>query len=216
MTAADEHADTEQTLDLVAEVGTHDEVLGAAVAALEARIEDLEETVAEKDEEIDELTERLQRTQADFQNYKKRTKERQSELVNSAKGDLIERFLAVRDDLSRALEDGSDDLKSLEEGVRVTRNEFDRVLDAEDVRKVDPEPGSDVDPTRHEVMMRVDSDEPADTVADVFRPGYEMEDAVLRTAQVTVSDGPAEEDGESDQGGGDQEADAETDGDEPE
>ena len=216
MTAADEHADTEQTLDLVAEVATHDEVLGAAVAALETRIEDLEETVAEKDEEIETLTERLQRTQADFQNYKKRTKERQSELVNTAKGDLIERFLAVRDDLSRALEDGSDDLESLEEGVRVTRNEFDRVLDAEDVRKVEPEPGSDVDPTRHEVMMRVDSDHPADTVADVFRPGYEMEDTILRTAQVTVSDGPAEEDDTTDRDGKNHDADGSADADDTE
>lgn len=193
MTAADEQADGTRSLDLVGEVTAHDEELGAAVADLQKRIEDLEETVEEKDEEIETLTERLQRTQADFQNYKKRAKERQSDLQAKAKGDLIERFLEVRDNLSRALEDESNDLESLKEGVRVTRNEFDRVLDAENVVTIDPEPGDDVDPTRHEVMMRVESEEPADTVASVFRPGYEMDGSVLRAAQVTVSDGPSSE-----------------------
>lgn len=198
MTAADEQADTEPALDLVGEVTAYDEELGAAVAELRERVAELEDSVEEKDEEIEELTERLQRTQADFQNYKKRAKTRQEEAIEGAKGDLIERFLAVRDDLTRALEDESSDLESLEEGVRVTRNEFDRVLDAESVTRIDPEPGADVDPTRHEVMMRVESDEPEDTIADVFRPGYEMDDRVLRTAQVTVSDGPTEADADRD------------------
>ncbi|UWG47399.1 Molecular chaperone GrpE (heat shock protein) [Halanaeroarchaeum sp. HSR-CO] len=204
MTAADEHAETEQSLDLVGAVTAHDEELGAAVADLQDRIEELETTVEEKDSEIATLTERLQRTQADFQNYKKRTKERQADLEQQAKGDVIERFLEVRDNLTRAIEDESDDLESLKEGVRVTRNEFDRVLDAEDVVQIDPEPGTAVDPRRHEVMMRVESDEPEDTVASVFRTGYEMGETVLRTAQVTVSDGP-----EDDTDAAEQEADSE-------
>ncbi|MFB6132581.1 MAG: nucleotide exchange factor GrpE [Halanaeroarchaeum sp.] len=199
MTAADERADAESALDLVGEVTAYDEELGAAVADLRDRIEELEATVAERDDEIESLTERLQRTQADFQNYKKRAKERQEAAIESAKGDLIERFLEVRDDLTRALEDETDDLESLEEGVRVTRNEFDRVLDAENVTTIDPEPGTDVDPTRHEVMMRVESDEPEDTIAGVFRPGYAMGDRVLRTAQVTVSDGASDDETNSDQ-----------------
>ncbi|MGM0397441.1 MAG: nucleotide exchange factor GrpE [Halobacteriota archaeon] len=199
MTAADEHAETEQSLDLVGEVTAHDEELGAAVADLQDRIEDLETTVEEKESEIATLTERLQRTQADFQNYKKRTKERQADLEKQAKGDVIERFLEVRDNLTRAIEDESDDLESLKEGVRVTRNEFDRVLDAEDVVQIDPEPGTAVDPRRHEVMMRVESDEPEDSVASVFRTGYEMGETVLRTAQVTVSDGPEDDTDEAEQ-----------------
>jgi molecular chaperone GrpE len=197
MTAADEPENAEASSKLVAEITAHDEELGAAVADLESRVADLEETVEEKDDEIETLTERLQRTQADFQNYKKRAKERQENAEQRALRELLERFLSVRDDLSRALEDESDDLESLKEGVRVTRNEFDRVLDAEGVTQIDPDPGAEVDPSRHEVMMRVDSDQPEDTVASVYRTGYEMEEIVLRTAQVTVSEGPAEESDEA-------------------
>lgn len=193
MTAADEPENAEASSELVAEITAHDEELGAAVADLESRVADLEETVEDKDDEIETLTERLQRTQADFQNYKKRAKERQADAERRAIRELLERFLSVRDDLTRALKDESDDLESLKEGVRVTRNEFDRVLDAEGVTQIDPEPGQDVDPRRHEVMMRVESDQPEDTVASVYRTGYEMEEMVLRTAQVTVSEGPADE-----------------------
>ncbi|MFW5924098.1 MAG: nucleotide exchange factor GrpE [archaeon] len=209
MTAADEPEEAESSTELVAEVTAHDEELGAAVADLESRVAELEATVGEKEEEIETLTERLQRTQADFQNYKKRAKERQADAERRATRELLERFLSVRDDLGRALEDESNDLESLKEGVRVTRNEFDRVLDAEGVVQIDPEPGTAVDPTRHEVMMRVESDQPADTVASVYRKGYETEEAVLRTAQVTVSEGPAEaSDDENTEATGDEATDA--------
>ncbi|MFB6082178.1 MAG: nucleotide exchange factor GrpE [Halanaeroarchaeum sp.] len=187
MTEAEESSEDEQELDLVAEVTAHDEELGAAVA-------DLQERVEAQEDEIAELTERLQRTQADFQNYKKRAKKRQRQLEERATEELVERLLDVRDDLSRALEDDSDDVESLREGIRMTRNEFDRVLDAENVVRIEPSPGDDVDPNRHEVLMRVESDQPEDTVAEVYRPGYEMAGTVLRTAQVTVSEGAPEDD----------------------
>ncbi|MFC7045082.1 nucleotide exchange factor GrpE [Halobacteriaceae archaeon GCM10025711] len=175
--------------ELAAEVAAHDEELGAAVADLEERAADLEADLAAREEEVDELTERLQRTQADFQNYKKRAKKRQEQLEKRATEDLVARLLDVRDNLTRAVTDESGDLEALREGVEMTLDEFDHVLDAEGVSEIEPEPGSEVDPERHEVMLRVDSDEPEDTIAEVYRPGYEMAGKVLRTAQVTVSDG---------------------------
>jgi molecular chaperone GrpE len=41
-------------------------------------------------------------------------------------------------------------------------------------------------------MMRVASDQPEGTVADVYQPGYEMAEKVIREAQVTVSTGDEE------------------------
>jgi molecular chaperone GrpE len=48
--------------------------------------------------------------------------------------------------------------------------------------------------------MRVQSDQPEDTVADLHRTGYEMAGKVLRAAQVTVSDGAASADEAADDG----------------
>jgi molecular chaperone GrpE len=169
------------------------EELEAVVEARDRRIAELETEVAERDGEIEDLQERLRRKQADFQNYKKRAERERERIQERAAEDVIERMLDVRDNLRRALQEDDPDVKSLTDGVEMTLREFDRVLEQEDVSEIDPDPGAAIDPTRHEVMMRADSDQPEDTVADVYRPGYEMAGEVVREAQVTVSTGPPEE-----------------------
>ena len=170
-------------------------------AAVEAHIEELESTVSEQANEIDELQSKLKRKQADFQNYKKRAKKRQEQMRERATEELVERLLDVRDNLARALESEGDDAESLREGVKMTLNEFDRVLDAEGVVAVEPEPGEEVDPQRHEVMLRVESDQPEGTIAEVYAPGYEMGDRTLRPAQVTVSEGGGDDYAENEESG---------------
>jgi molecular chaperone GrpE len=201
---ADEEAHTisEQLPKAVAE---HDEELGDEVqqllekaVELDGRVDELEAAVEERDEEVEDLEDRLKRKQADFQNYKKRAKKRQDQIRDRATEDLVERLLDVRDNLKRAVDQDHDDVESIREGVKMTLKEFDRVLDAEDVSEVDPDPGEAVDPQRHEVMMRVESDQPEDTIAEVYKPGYEMSDKVLETAQVTVSDGSGTSEAETD------------------
>lgn len=200
--------------DLVAEVAVYDEGLAGEVGDLKARVEHLEDELADTEAELEKTTERLEHTRADFQNYKKRAKRRQEEIKERATEDLIERLLEVRDNLSRALEEESDDVESLREGVKLTRKQFDRVLDAENVERIEPEPGEDVDAQRHEVMMQVESDQPAETIASLYRPGYEMAGKVLRPAQVTVSEGD-EDDGET-VNDGEAEENSETETDSPE
>lgn len=171
-------------------VGEHDEDLAADV---ESHIADLETELDEREERLDELESRLKRTQADFQNYKKRAQNRQERIQERATEDLVERLLDVRDNLNRALEEESGDAESLREGVEMTLSEFDRVLEEENVDEIVPESGEEVDPQRHEVMLSVESDQPEGTVDEVYTPGYEMADQVLRPAQVTVSEGSSEE-----------------------
>lgn len=180
-------------VDLVAEVAAHDEELAQSVDGLLDRVTDLESELEETTEDLETTTERLEHTRADFQNYKKRAKRRQEEVKARATEELVERLLDVRDNLTRALEEESEDVDSLREGVKLTRKQFDRVLDAENVERIEPDPGSTVDANRHEVVHRVESEYPPETIATVFRPGYEMGGKVLRAAQVTVSEGNADD-----------------------
>ena len=177
-------ANTDET-ELAARVATVDEELAAEVAELAARADELEA-------EVDDLRAKLKRKQADFQNYKKRTKRKQEQIKERAAEDLVERLVPVRDNLLRALdqEEGAD----IRPGVESTLTELDRVLEDENVTVVEPEPGDEVDPHRHEVMLRVDADQPEGTVVDLYQPGYEMGGKVLRPAQVTVSSGGAGDD----------------------
>ncbi|WP_158057641.1 nucleotide exchange factor GrpE [Halorussus halophilus] len=176
---------SEQSEALVAEVAAADDELAAD---LEAHLADLESEKEEAKAEAEDFESRLKRKQADFQNYKKRAKKRQEQMEARATEDLVERLLDVRDNLKRAVEDDHENVESLKEGVEMTLKELDRVFADEDVAEIDPDPGAETDPQRHEVMMKIDSEHPEGTVADVYQPGYEMGEKVLRPAQVTVSD----------------------------
>ncbi|RAW45658.1 nucleotide exchange factor GrpE [Halorubrum sp. 48-1-W] len=160
-------------------VAEHDEALAEEVADLESELD-------ERREEVDELTGKLARVRADFSNYKQRAKRKREEIRERASEALVERIVPVRNDLKRALdqEDGSD----IRPGVESTLGKFDEVLADEGVEPIEPEPGEAVDPARHQVMLRVDSDQPDGTVHEVYEPGYEMGDRVIIEAQVTVSD----------------------------
>ncbi|WP_254537345.1 nucleotide exchange factor GrpE [Halomarina litorea] len=171
--------------DLVARVEESDaERLAEEIRALRERNADLEAEVAEREETVEDLESRLKRKQAEFQNYKKRMDKRREQEQQRATEDLVSRLVDVRDNLKRGLEQDGD----IREGVESTLRQFDEVLEGENVEEIAPDPGADVDPQRHEVLMRVESDHPAGTVDEVHRSGYEMAEKVIRPAQVTVSD----------------------------
>ncbi|NLV15108.1 nucleotide exchange factor GrpE [Haloarcula argentinensis] len=174
----------DELIDRVAESDPED--IARELAGLRTRADSLESQVDEQDETIEELEEKLKRKQAEFQNYKKRMDKRREQEQKRATEDLVTRLLDVRDNLERALDQDED--TDIRGGVESTLRQLDDVLDAENVEVIDPEPGGDVDPTQHQVLARVDSDQPDGTIADVHRPGYEMADKVLREAQVTVSE----------------------------
>jgi molecular chaperone GrpE len=175
---------------IVERVAAHDETLAVEIReeldAKEAELEATEEELEAKDEQIEELEGKLTRKQADFQNFKKRQQQKLADQTARATEDLVERLLPVRDNLVRALEQDAD--TDIREGVEGTLRELDRVLEDEGVTAIEPERGDEPDPERHEVLMRVESDQPEGTVEELYRPGYEMADRVIRTAQVTVSD----------------------------
>jgi molecular chaperone GrpE len=177
-----EDVSTDELLDRLTD---SDETPTEPATELRSRIEALEDEVAEKNNEIDELTEKLSRARADFKNYKKRTKQQQAEMKARATEELVERLTDVRDNLVRALD--QDDDADIRPGVESTLESFDRALEDENVAFISPAAGDEVDPERHEVMQRVDSDQPAGTIVDIYQEGYEMADKVLQPARVTVS-----------------------------
>ncbi|MDZ7702817.1 MAG: nucleotide exchange factor GrpE [Halobacteriales archaeon] len=173
--------------ELVAEVAAHDEALAGEVGDLASRVATLEAELADQSAEAEELESKLKRARADFQNYKKRVKEREAQLKERATEDLVERLLDVRDNLVRALEQDED--ADIRDGVEATLASFDRVLADENVSSIEPEPGAEVDPERHEVVLREeDGEQPPGTIERSYRPGYELAGSVLRPAQVTVSE----------------------------
>ena len=174
----------DELVERVAEADPED--IAREIATLRDRADGLESEVETLVEDAEELEEKLKRKQAEFQNYKKRMDKRREEEQQRATEDLVSRILDVRDNLERALEQDED--TDIRNGVESTLRQLDDVLAAENVDVIDPEPGEDVDPSVHQVLANVESEEEPGAIADVHRPGYEMAEKVLREAQVTVSE----------------------------
>lgn len=183
-TGADSTPSDDTATDVLDRLADVDDDLASEVRN---RIDTLTKERDEAASRVSELDEKLKRTQADFQNYKKRAKKRQQSIQDRATEDLVERLVPVRDNLRRALD--QDDDADIRGGVESTLTELDRVLEEENVEAIEPTPGEEVDPHRHEVLMRVESEQPAESIAESYRPGYQMGEKVIREAQVTVSDG---------------------------
>jgi molecular chaperone GrpE len=136
--------------------------------------------------ERDDYLELARRTQADFENYRKRTAKDVAAAGERAKLGLVRELLPVVDNLERALESAGDD-SGVADGVRLVLTELQGVLARNGVAAVDPS-GKQFDPTVHEALSTraADGTEPG-VVVDVVEKGYRMGDTVVRPARVVVS-----------------------------
>jgi molecular chaperone GrpE len=146
-----------------------------------------QEAEPELDERAREYLELAKRTQADFENYRKRAAKEAAAAGERAKGGLVRELLPVVDNLERALESAGESEQHLAEGVRLVHSELVSVLQRNGVEQFDPK-GEDFDPAVHEALS-TRSEEGADpgVILDVVEKGYRLNGTVLRPARVVVS-----------------------------
>jgi molecular chaperone GrpE len=149
-------------------------------------------TVAQRERE--EYFALAQRTQADFENYRKRAARDAAAAGERAKSGLVRELLPVVDNLERALDaatagernDGQP-AEHLADGVRLVHSELVAVLARSGVEAFDPR-GEKFDPELHEALsMRSEDGAEPGTVLDVVEKGYRLNGVVLRPARVVVS-----------------------------
>ncbi|MBX5468435.1 MAG: nucleotide exchange factor GrpE [Thermoleophilaceae bacterium] len=138
--------------------------------------------------ERDEYLALAQRTQADFENYRKRAAKDAAGAGERAKAGLVRELLPVLDNLERALASADAPDESLAEGVKLVHAELVAVLQRSGVEAFDPT-GESFDPTLHEALTTRPADDGAHpgTVVQVVEKGYKLNDTVLRPARVVVS-----------------------------
>jgi molecular chaperone GrpE len=151
-----------------------------------AEIEVLKKQLEEANSKTSEFRDSWMRSQAEFQNYKKRL-ERDNELTYiSMKGDIIKKVLPVLDDLERALQNRPTE-NSWANGIELIARKLQNVLDSEGIKRIEAE-GREFDPNFHEAI----SHEPADGVKSGFviavvQNGYMLGERVIRPALVRVA-----------------------------
>ena len=137
--------------------------------------------------ERDEYLGLAQRTQADFENYRKRAAREASVAGERARSGLVRELLPVVDNLERALNSAEESEQHLAEGVRLVHSELISVLERNGVQQFDPS-GDRFDPGEHEALsMRTQEGAEAGLVLDVVEKGYRSNGTVLRPARVVVS-----------------------------
>ena len=159
----------------------------ATVQELENELEsDLEAAKKEAKEHYDKLL----RVMAEFENFKRRSEKEMQERIKFANERLLNELIPLLDDLDRVLEhipeSGEEDVKNIALGVELLRKSLLSTLGKFDLKVIDTI-GEPFDPSKHEAVSTVESDElDEDAVASVHRKGYFLGDRLLRPAMVSV------------------------------
>lgn len=163
-----------------------------------SEMEDLKTILEETRAELDETKDKLLRKAAEFQNYRRRTEEEKSSLVEFGKGLVIQQFLDVLDDVRRSLEaaeqaeeqqeqEPGPAYNALKDGVELVYKKFLDELGKHNVEPIEAV-GRPFNENEHEAMMqREDEDAEPGTVLEEMQKGYRIGDRVLRHSKVIVA-----------------------------
>ena len=132
----------------------------------------------------------LQRTQANFENFRKQTEKRMEEIRDMTSRGVILQILPVLDNFELALK-STDQKGDFVSGVELIYAQLFTVLENNDIKIIETEDRM-FDPHYHEALMKVESDLPENTIIEELQKGYLLHDKVVRHARVKISAGKKE------------------------
>lgn len=152
-----------------------------------------EETVTDEHEQLkqqfEELNQRFLRVHADYDNFRRRTKEEKEAAAKYRAQSLVEGILPVLDNFERALMVQSDveETKSVFQGMEMIHRQLLEALKNEGVAPIQAV-GEPFDPHLHQAVMQVETDEyDANVVVEELQKGYKLHDRVIRPSMVKVN-----------------------------
>lgn len=129
------------------------------------------------------------RTQADFENFRRRKESESGDLIAIGKHKAFSQFLPAIDSLSQALayapkvEDES--YNRWKNGLDGIVKQLDAALAEAGIKKIEAL-GKPFDPNLHEAVREIPGEEDG-LVAEQYQQGYEMDGRVIRPSQVAIS-----------------------------
>jgi len=156
-------------------------------------IKALEKDLQKTKNELAEQKDSFVRLQAETDNFRKRLSREKDEFSQYANERLFKELIPIFDNLERALEDPSNDTKSLKEGLEMILKQFSAFLEKEKVEPIKAI-GEKFDPMVHEALTSEESnDHEENTIISEFVKGYTINNRVLRPSQVVISKKPSPE-----------------------
>ena len=184
-----EHDDDMENEIIEGEVVDGDEEGGEEEAVISDEYSELAKELQQAQDKAREFFEGWQRERADFANYKRRVDRDQQSLSQNIKGDVIKKYLAILDDLQRAMKTRPTEgpAGSWADGVELVTRKLQNILEVEGVKRI-PAEQEEFNPSRHEAITHEDSpDHESGQIIEVVQEGYTLGDRVLRPAMVRVA-----------------------------
>jgi molecular chaperone GrpE len=148
--------------------------------------------VAELEQQLNEWKDRCLRQAAEADNLRRRTLREAEDAKRFANERLVSDLLPVLDNFGRALDAAgqTDNFEALKGGVEAIYRMLDDVLSRAGLQRIEAV-GQPFDPNLHEAIMQVPADDEheAGQVVEELRPGYRLNDRVVRPSLVKVTAG---------------------------
>ncbi|WP_017569525.1 nucleotide exchange factor GrpE [Nocardiopsis halotolerans] len=175
--------DSSEEIPEVAEEEVVEADLGEGVPEVPDTPESVVTDAINADERVVELTNDIKRVQAEYANYRKRVDRDRVAVREIATAQVVGELLPILDDVGRAREheELTGGFKAVGEALEaaVTKLGLERYAEKDD----------EFDPNIHEALTLVPVPGiSAQTVIEVFQPGYRIGERILRPARVVVGD----------------------------
>lgn len=148
---------------------------------LDARLEEIEALKAE----IAEKDDKYLRMAAEYDNFRRRSREEKEGIYEAALADTVAELLPIIDNLERAamFEGGDKVLEGLIMTAKATISVFEK-LGIEEVGKV----GDSFDPNLHNAVLHIDDESFGEgEIVEVFQKGYKKGKRIIRFAMVKTA-----------------------------
>lgn len=151
---------------------------------------ELEEKIANLEQRNGELLAGWQRTQADFQNFRRQSELDRQKLIRCASQDLMLDILPVLDNFQLAAKHVPENLQNDNWviGIKQIEKQLEAVLESSGLKRIETV-GQNFDPNIHEAIEHLESEKPEGEIVEEVLSGYAVGDQILRPAKVKVSKG---------------------------
>ena len=145
-------------------------------------LENTPETLEQLVNEVNDYKDKYYRAVAETENIKKRVERDKTQAIKFANEKFARDLLETLDDFENCLKVEMDD--DIRTGIELIYRGLLKTLEKNKVKECVYEI---FDPQIHEAISSVDSDQESNTIVEIFRKGYMIEDKLLRPAMVSVS-----------------------------
>lgn len=158
----------------------------AAAGTPESENVDFAKALAEAKSKADENYDLYVRAKAEMENIRRRSAEDVLKANKFGVEKIADALLAVKDSMDAALVVENTSVESFKTGVELTARQLAQVFEKFSIVEINPA-GQKFDPTKHQAIAALESDQAPNTVVNVMQKGYLLHERVLRPALVAVA-----------------------------